>query len=310
MLSLWRFKFAVLACSLALFGSVLPSSALAHETGLLCAQLFISTPLRSDLPPSVLFDGLAILDFLQEGGEAEAYKVRYKGKIGVFRYLHSRNPEQTYYTPLDQARTHQLQAMTEAEARRVFPLLQQRQDSYDKPLSEFEEAQLDQARTLLLSIDSMKLRHLRYHGQNLVPQTLALVRHSNGLIAGQIIEFVPGTTLRELFDRRILKASQIDSVIDQLKEQVQLLASEGFSHGDLVPSNIVVDLKNGRAQARLIDFNLQQKPGAELKKQMQIDLDGLERLRAFYKPKAHAIYARPSSRFASQVRVRSVRHCS
>ena len=76
-----------------------------------------------------------------------------------------------------------------------------------------------------------------------------------------VLEKINGLNLRELAKHRKLKASEIKEILAQLRSGLEAVHASGLCHGDLSPSNIMIDTDG---IVRLIDFALDTRPGIKV----------------------------------------------
>lgn len=68
---------------------------------------------------------------------------------------------------------------------------------------------------------------------------------------GLVLEYVEGTTLRDLALRRVLDSATLYLILYQCRKGLLDLSRQGLFHGDLSPQNILI---SSRGQVKLIDF--------------------------------------------------------
>ncbi len=144
-----------------------------------------------------------------------------------------------------------------------------------------EKALYETSWAVMSYIGSKRMRTVKYRGHGIAPIVAALVRNEDGLIVGRLIAKTRGLPISKLVDAKRLSASQIDSALDQVADQVKILAENRVSHNDLAEENILVSVSKVRAapgedtivNARLIGFSpplgRARSPADELERSLQ-----------------------------------------
>lgn len=240
------FNIIVIAVLLANIKTVFASPNAAN----VCLNLFTENQ-GFNVGHSLKIESVKILKRIGQGTEASVFKTKFDNKMAVFRYLDSVNPESKSYL-LSQLTVDQRSALAKMDENNAYQIAAV--DISDQP-SAFEIVQNQIARMIVTSVESQKMSVLIYRGHTIVPKIFGYVRNVDGIIVGQIQEYVPGKTLIAKLDN--MTKAQEREIYNQIIDQVRILSSHGYFHGDLdTDTNIMVSRsRNGVLTARLIDFD-------------------------------------------------------
>jgi serine/threonine-protein kinase len=97
---------------------------------------------------------------------------------------------------------------------------------------------------------------VRYHGQVLTLDP----EHPENLVAGVVMDWLAGPTLRQRMDKRP-KLAWLLTTLELLAEQLACVHAAGIVHRDIKPENIVFDASSA---AKLIDYGIGCSAGQEL----------------------------------------------
>jgi tRNA A-37 threonylcarbamoyl transferase component Bud32 len=102
------------------------------------------------------------------------------------------------------------------------------------------------------------LAKVTFQGHPIAPKTYGLIYDPiSKLPVGYLVEIVKGRDLLYSVKNKLINRRQMNSIQRQVLDQIQVLQALGVSHGDIVPSNIMVEIQpNGEPVARLIDYNV------------------------------------------------------
>ncbi len=224
-----------------------------------CDRLFDSDPSSSGIF-SIRHTELMPMDEFAYGSVV-ARKVRFKDRTFVSHDLAS---QADWARPgvLSPKTIVSLAKIGTGETQILLPVLSERV-YYNIPLSPGEQATYDVTWAIQSYIDSQSLRSLKFRGRPVAPDIVALIRNADNIVVGRLITTTPGKPMSELLDQKRINIAQIDDAINQITEQVKLLADNGFSHNDLNETNILVTIAKDRSyvssqlrpvKARLIGF--------------------------------------------------------
>lgn len=221
------------------------------ESANICRSLFAETQ-QFSVNVSINIADLKKLKLIGNGTEASVFKTTFNRKIAAFRYIDSMNPESESYL-LSQLTAEQRSSLASIDVGTAYRIASLSLASDDPPAFDLIQNQI--ARMIVTSVETRKMQGLLYRGNAIAPEIYGVVRNKDGIIVGQIQEYIPGKNLIDLLDS--LTRKQKREILNQVIDQMKILSAHGAFHGDLdIDTNIMVSgFPSGPLTARLIDFD-------------------------------------------------------
>lgn len=250
-----------------------------------CNRLFSFNASSSEIP-SIRVSDLTPMDELAYG-VVTARTVRFRDRTFVSQDLASQ-ADWTRHGALSAKTVVSLAKVGPSETQILLPVLSER-EYYNIGLTLAERATYEVTWAVQSYLDSQKMQTLKYRGRTVAPVVAALIRNTDGLVVGRLIATTPGKAISELVDDKRMSVAQIDDAINQITEQVKLLAENGFSHNDVSEQNILVTIAKDRSyvssemrpvKARLIGFVPSVGKGRTSDEELERSLVSLVRIRA------------------------------
>lgn len=215
----------------------LSHSTTAFATTESCQDIFHSALKSKFDPKSEWVANLKIKSSPLVGGSALIFFGEYQGKPAVFRTLQKFDP--TFYSL--HLSTNQKRELASIDTKKSYQITKSIGTTLDSEefLSDFDFLKFYVAEVISSSDVYNRLEGISYRGHGIAPKLLALIKSSDGIVIGQIIEYTPGKSLFELVHTKKISFADLDEAKNQITDQLRLLANAGLRHGDLSLSNVL-----------------------------------------------------------------------